>query len=143
LECRVENVWLFCRQLLAECERCEAEEQLLKSLLYIGYAVRADRRKLQHEACGKSASWLATLDQTICNILWGRGHFKMHFMVICLLGHKRQGSIAEMLLTGITGAYYNAGGGFCIDVAGKSMESLHFKELTNIQTDNIWNENFG
>jgi hypothetical protein len=142
-DCRVENVRLFCQQLLAECDTCEAENRPLKPLLYIGYAARADRRKRQHEACGKSANWLATLAQAICNVLWGRGQFKMHFMVICLLAEKSQGTIAEMLLTRISGAYYNAGGGFCIDVAGKSMESLHFKELTTNQNLDLWNDCVG
>jgi len=133
LECRVDNVLLFCQQLLAECARCEAEKIPLKPLTYIGYAAKADRRKRQHEACGKSSNWLATLVQATCNVLWGRGVFKMHFMVICLLAHSRQGMIAEMLLTRISRAYYNMGGGFCIDVAGKSMESLRFQDKNHLR----------
>lgn len=140
LTCRVDNVRLFCQKLIAECDRCEANDVPLKPLIYIGYAARADRRKRQHEACGASANWLATLAQALCNVLWGRGSFKMHFMVICLLAEKRQGVVAEMLLTRITVAYYNTGGGFCIDVAGKSMESLHFKQLTTIENQDMWND---
>jgi hypothetical protein len=140
LESRVGNVLLFCQQLLVECDRCESNGIALKPLLYIGYAARADCRKRQHEACGKFANWLATLVQALCNVLWGRGYFKMHFMVICLLAAKSQGIVAEMLLTRITGAYYNVGGGFCIDVAGKSMESLYFKDLTASQNEDAWND---
>ncbi|KAF2244400.1 hypothetical protein BU26DRAFT_569382 [Trematosphaeria pertusa] len=139
-DARVRNVRLFCQQLLAECDRCEAANKPLKPLLYIGFAAKADRRKRQHEACGQSSNWLATLVQAICNVLWGRGVFKMHFFVICLLHEELQGMAAEMLLTRIPGAYYNAGGGFCIDVAGKSMESIYFKKLSAQDSVDHWNE---
>lgn len=140
IQSRVDNVRLFSRELIARCEESEKKGVPLKPLLYIGYAARADRRKRQHEACGKSSNWLATLVQAICNVLWGQGRFQMHFMVLCLLADEAQGMIAEMLLTRIAGAYYNVGGGFCIDVAGKSMESLHFTKLTHDENVDRWNE---
>lgn len=140
LPTRVDNVLLFCRELLARCETSESKGTPLKPLTYIGYAARADRRRRQHEACGKSSNWLATLVQAVCNVLWGQGRYQMHFMVICMLSFEAQGMVAEMLLTRIAGAYYNTGGGFCIDVAGKSMESLYFKSLTHHQNVDKWNE---
>jgi hypothetical protein len=76
----------------------------------------------------------------MCNVLFGGGFYKMN--LICLLAEARQGTVAEMLLTRMSGAYYNTGGGFCIDVAGKSMESLHFKELSSDEATDRWNELF-
>ena len=139
LQSRVDNVALFCRQLIARCDISETEEAPLKPLTYIGYASRADHRRRQHEACGSSSNWLATLVQAICNVLWGRGHFQMHFMVVCLLCED-QGMVAEMLLTRIAGAYYNTGGGFCIDVAEKSLEFIHFNKLTHKEDIENWND---
>lgn len=140
LQSRVENVRRFCKELIARCEVSEQEGTPLKPLTYIGYAGRAERRKRQHEACGKSSNWLATLVQAVCNVLWGQKHFQMHFMVVCLLSCEEQGMIAEMLLTRIAGAYYHTGGGFCIDAAGKSMESLYFHDLTRTENTDRWNE---
>lgn len=140
VQSRVDNVTVFCQRLIARCEASEKEGTPLKPLTYIGYAARADRRKRQHEACGTSSNWLATLVQAVCNILWGQGHFQMHFMVVCLLTNEFQGMISEMLLTRIAGAYYNVGSGFCIDVAGKSMESLYFTKLTHHQNIDRWIE---
>lgn len=140
VQSRVDNVEMFSRQLLARCDMSDDQGTPLKPLSYIGYAAGADQRKRQHEACGSSSNWLATLVQAICNVLWGQGRFQMHFMVVCLLSSDGQGMIAEMLLTRIAGAYYNVGGGFCIDVAGKSMESLHFASLTHHQNVDKWNE---
>lgn len=137
---RVNVIETFCRQLLGECLRCEQENRQLPPLLYIGYAARTDIRKRQHEACGKSSNWLATLVQAICNAVWGSDSYKMNFFVICPLAEKRQGVVAEMLLTRILGAYYTAGGGFCIDIAGKSMESIHFRKLTVGENIDHWNE---
>lgn len=118
------------------------QDKPLKHLLYVGYAAKADRRKRQHEACGKLANWLATLVQATCNVLWGRGQFKMHFMVICVLGEPGQASIAEMLLTRITGAYYNTGGGFCIDVAGKSIAaSILSLNQSPVHHMHMWTQN--
>ena len=67
---RVNVIETFCKQLLGECLRCEQENRPLLPLLYIGYAARTDIRKRQHEACGKSSNWLATLVQAICNAVW-------------------------------------------------------------------------
>ncbi|KAJ8107685.1 hypothetical protein OPT61_g8697 [Boeremia exigua] len=129
IQSRVDNTTTFCNELIARCEASENAGTPLKPLTYIGYAARAEHRRRQHEACGGSSNWLATLVQAVCNVLWGHGHFQMHFMVICLLASEGQGMIAEMLLTRIAGAYYNVGGGFCINVAGKTMESIHFTSI--------------
>jgi len=48
--------------------------------------------------------------------------------------------VAEMLLSRVSGAYYNTGRGFCIDIAGKSIESIHFRKLTPEQKIDCWNE---
>ncbi|XPT04007.1 hypothetical protein M3J09_013091 [Ascochyta lentis] len=69
IQSRVESVLLFSRQLIARCEISEQKGTPLKPLVYVGYAARADQRKRQHEACGKSSNWLATLVQAICNVL--------------------------------------------------------------------------
>jgi len=126
--------------------RCEAADDgsgttlLSPPLLYIGYAARGDIRQRQHEACGSSSNWLATLVQSFCNVVWGRGSFRMHFFAICPLSEEQQGPVAEMLLTRIPGAYYHNGGGFCIDIAGKSMESIHFNKLNAAQREERWND---
>ncbi len=64
----------------------------------------------------------------------------MHFFVICLLSEEPQGPVAEMLLTRVCGAYYHGGSGFCIDIAGKSMESIHFRKLSHVEASNRWAE---
>lgn len=64
----------------------------------------------------------------------------MQFFVICPLSEEPQGPVAEMLLTRVTGAYYHGGTGFCIDIAGKSMESIHFNKLSHMQARDRWAE---
>jgi hypothetical protein len=138
---RVQVIEDFCLALQARCDQHKDEnERLSPPLLYIGYAGKADVRQRQHEACGKSSNFLASLVQAICNVLWGRGAYSMHFFVICVICEEAQGTVAEMLLSRIPGAYYHTGGGFCVDIAGKSMESIHFRKLTREQVVDRWAE---
>ncbi|KAF1956180.1 hypothetical protein CC80DRAFT_535543 [Byssothecium circinans] len=138
---RVKVIFTFCEQLEQRCRDMEDENAVLKPpLQYTGYAGRADVRQRQHEACGSSSNWLASVVQAICNLLWGRGFYLMRFFVVCPLSEEAQGPVAEMLLTRVPGSYYNAGGGFCIDVAGKSMESIHFNKLTRGKREERWND---
>ncbi|KAF2637113.1 hypothetical protein P280DRAFT_483326 [Massarina eburnea CBS 473.64] len=46
---------------------------------------------------------------------------------------KIEGSILEILA-------YNTGGGFCIDIAGKSLESIHFNKLTHHGRVEKWSD---
>lgn len=139
-EDRVQVLKKFCSQLQAQCEASGDSSLLPRPLLYVGYALRADNRQWQHEACGASSNWLASLVQATCNVLWGRGAYRMHIFVVCLLCEEDQGPVAEMLLTRVPGAYYHGGSGFCIDIAGKSMESIHFRKLTHKEARNRWAE---
>ncbi|KAF3004990.1 hypothetical protein E8E13_008414 [Curvularia kusanoi] len=137
---RVQVIKKFTDQLHARRQGLEDNTLLPRPLLYIGYAATADIRKRQHEACGSSSNWLASLVQAVCNVLWGRGKYMMKFFVICPISEEPQGPVAEMLLTRVTGAYYHGGSGFCIDIAGKSMESIHFKKLSHIEARDLWAE---
>ena len=137
---RLKVIKKFTDQLHARCQAAEEDSLLSPPLLYIGYALRADNRQRQHEACGSSSNWLASLVQAMCNVLWGRGKYLMQFFVICPLSEEPQGPVAEMLLTRVTGAYYHGGTGFCIDIAGKSMESIHFNKLSHMQARDRWAE---
>lgn len=49
----------------------------------------------------------------------------MHFFNTCILSEEAQGPAAEMLLIRVLRAYYHISPGFCIDIAGKSMEGNH------------------
>jgi hypothetical protein len=137
---RLKMIKKFTDQLHARCQAAEEDSLLSPPLLYIGYALRADNRQRQHEACGSSSNWLASLVQAMCNVLWGRGKYLMQFFVICPLSEEPQGPVAEMLLTRVTAAYYHGGTGFCIDIAGKSMESIHFNKLLRIEAHESWAE---
>ncbi len=139
-EARVRVLTRFCDAVEARCRATDEDGVLSPPLLYIGYAARGDIRARQHEACGSSSNWLASLVQALSNILWERGKYHMHFFVICPISEEDQGEVAEMLLTRVPGAYYHNGGGFCIDIAGKSMESIHFKNLTNFERKTRWND---
>lgn len=135
---RVKVLKKFCDQLQTRCEASGGARLLSRPLLYVGYALRADHRQRQHDACGSSSNWLASLVQATCNVLWGRGAYRMHFFVICLLSEEDQRPVAEMLLTRVPGAYYHGGLGFCIDIAGKSMESIHFRRLSYEEARDRW-----
>lgn len=138
---RVEVLRKFSERLEARCNAIgDMDGVLSPPLQYIGYAARGDIRQRQHEACGSSSNWLASLVQSLCNKVWGRDRFRMHFFVICPLSEEAQGPVAEMLLTRVPGAYYHGGGGFCIDIAGKSMESIHFSKLSPAQRRDRWTE---
>lgn len=139
-EDRVDVLSRFCDGLERRFVGTDETSLLSPPLLYIGYAARGDIRKRQHEACGESSNWLATLVQSICNTVWGRQSYRMHFFAVCPLGEEPEGPVAEMLLTRVPGAYYHNGGGFCIDIAGKSMESIHFATLSVVQREDTWNE---
>ena len=101
---RLKVIKKFTHQLYARCQTVDEDSLLSPPLLYIGYALRADSRQRQHEACGSSSNWLASLVQAMCNVLWSRGNYLMQFFVICPLNEEPQGLVAEMLLVGVTGA---------------------------------------
>ncbi|KAF2870902.1 hypothetical protein BDV95DRAFT_595571 [Massariosphaeria phaeospora] len=134
---RLQVIRTFCVQLE---RRCGDGGRLSPPLQYIGYAAKADTRERQHEACGKSSNWLASFVQAVCNVAWEKGAYQMHFFVVCLLSEEAQGMVGEMLLTRLPNAYYNSGGGFCVDVAGKSLESMHFAKLAPDQRADQWHE---
>lgn len=139
-EDRVQVIKKFTDQLHARCQVLGPDDLLSPPLLYIGYAARADVRKRQHGACGSSSNWLASLVQAVCNLVWGNGKYMMKFFVVCPISEEPQGPVAEMLLTRVTGAYYHGGSGFCIDIAGKSMESIHFSKLSHLEARDRWAE---
>jgi uncharacterized protein YifE (UPF0438 family) len=134
---RVQCLVLFCDAFRLQVSIAEAAGEAGIKLQYVGYAIKAGRRERQHEACGSSSNWLATLAQSVINVVLDK-RYKMHFYPVCLLVEEQQGFIAEAFLTRIASAYYHTGAGFCIDIAGKSMSSVHMTRSTAEQRARNW-----
>ncbi len=97
-------------------------------MVYIGYALDNESRKMQHNAYNDQSNWLANAFLAIAKIHWLDEKYTFTHWAICPLARERQASIAEMVLARLTNAYYHNGGGFNIALAGQT-NSIKATEL--------------
>ncbi|ORX94069.1 hypothetical protein BCR34DRAFT_227182 [Clohesyomyces aquaticus] len=120
-------------------KRCEQRgDTYMLPMQYIGYAMKAGQRQLQHESFA-STNWLTMFTDALAQVLWP-DRYSARTFTICLISETFVGPMAEMLLTRISRAYYHAGG-LSIDQAGKSRKSLLMDHLSEEEKRKVWDEN--
>jgi hypothetical protein len=123
---RCYQVQLFCDKLeerFAKLRDGDEDKPLEHALHYVGYAMCFARRKTQHEADNGSSSWFMNLVKAVCRAeltgtTWGFSDF-----VVCYCADEDEVPVAELLITLLSNASHDTGGGFEVHPAGLNISS--------------------
>jgi len=107
-------------------------------LQYVGYALDSYVRDKQHKQHSKHGNWLSNIFLAIAITLWPADEWEFCHWSICPLALEYQAAIAEMVITRITNSYYHMGGGFNIELAGKSMASIKMLSKSGLDRTQVW-----
>jgi hypothetical protein len=133
---RVKLVKTWCHAISERLALCTATNSttLQTPLQYIGYALDATKRKVQHE--GSSTSWFTELVKAACKVLFG-DKYNFSFLVICLIEDEALGPWVEAILSRFMRAYATDGG-FSIAWAGISTRSLGLGNMSLPDRQQFW-----
>jgi hypothetical protein len=140
---RIRKLSLFCDGIdarLAFVLREDYDKPLRHALHYIGYALRFVSRQEQHHVDNDSSSWLMNLVRATCEAELGDGNttWGFHDFVVCYLGEDGEVSVAELLLTFVSDALSETGGGFAVHPGGQNVSSSNLNEWTVEEARKLW-----
>ncbi|KAI9689683.1 MAG: hypothetical protein M1820_010083 [Bogoriella megaspora] len=116
---RIHQILDFCDALekrITSMKNSQRSVPMAGPLVLVGYSTNVKRRQREHQG-HRSSNHIMNLAENICQILHGRD-FHMDSSVVFPIKNPRHVELAEIVITRITQATTDVGGGFCHYPAG-------------------------